>query len=350
MFQLCLFGVLALTIPDDTPVVISLKPLALVSDRDVKLSDIAQVSAEPIRSLDVIRIHGDRTFAIIKKSELAIRLQLRGLSTEQFRLVGPEQTIVSLQSESHPDSNLKLVSRTAFPGAFPLQFATATARHQVINDATIEQAVQASLSERFDLPAADLKAQLLRPFSERDLKFVENCTRIEAIPPPELPLGRSNITLRFWTHDVLTATRSANVDVRKRQAVLVARRNVARNQTVSAADVRSEIRWLDRSQDALQLNEVASFVTRRNLRAGEVLAWEAFDRLLPAGAQSQQVIQSRDAVRITGRRKNLRFVVPAAEALQSGRVGQMIRVRNLHSNTIVLARVTAAGEVEVTLE
>ena len=106
---------------------------------------------------------------------------------------------------------------------------------------------------------------------------------------------------------------------------------------------------MDGRRDELQAADVSGLSPRRTIRPGEILTLSDFPEQPGRGA-SEQLIRSRDAVRIVGRRKALKFVVPAAEALQSGRLGQLIRVRNLQSNRIVVGRVTGRGEVEVPLQ
>jgi len=49
-------------------------------------------------------------------------------------------------------------------------------------------------------------------------------------------------------------------------------------------------------------------------------------------------------------RKGVRFTIPAAEAMQSGRKGQIIRVRNLRSKQILTGQVVDRGLIEVPLE
>lgn len=61
------------------------------------------------------------------------------------------------------------------------------------------------------------------------------------------------------------------------------------------------------------------------------------------------VVRPRDSVRLIVRGTGLRVSIPAAEALQSGRVGDTIRVKNPRSGRVVAGRITSAGEVEIEL-
>jgi flagella basal body P-ring formation protein FlgA len=61
------------------------------------------------------------------------------------------------------------------------------------------------------------------------------------------------------------------------------------------------------------------------------------------------LVQAREPVRLIARKGVLKVTVPVAEALQSGKKGQVIRVRNLQSNQVIAGVVVARGEVEVPL-
>jgi flagella basal body P-ring formation protein FlgA len=73
--------------------------------------------------------------------------------------------------------------------------------------------------------------------------------------------------------------------------------------------------------------------------------------LLPveSNTATEIVVRQRDAIRLIARQGQLEFVVPRAEAMQNGRVGQVIRVKNLQSNRIVNARLVSAEEAVVDL-
>ena len=59
------------------------------------------------------------------------------------------------------------------------------------------------------------------------------------------------------------------------------------------------------------------------------------------------LVKRRDRVKLIGRTELL-LVTVVGEALQDGRVGEVIKVRNVDSNATVHGRVLNASEVEVT--
>ena len=89
------------------------------------------------------------------------------------------------------------------------------------------------------------------------------------------------------------------------------------------------------------------------MSAGEIVTRQhlAAQVAVPATARSasQPLVKPRDVVRVTARKGSLTVTLHQAEALQSGEAGQLVRVRNLASNRVVVGKVVAAGEVEVAL-
>lgn len=61
--------------------------------------------------------------------------------------------------------------------------------------------------------------------------------------------------------------------------------------------------------------------------------------------QAPQLVKRGDEVRIVARQDGIE-VSNAGEALANGRMGEVIRVRNVGSGKVISARVSAGGEVE----
>ena len=61
------------------------------------------------------------------------------------------------------------------------------------------------------------------------------------------------------------------------------------------------------------------------------------------------LIQPRDIVRVVAQTGGLTVVLQAAEAMEQGRKGQLIRVRNVKSKKILVGRVISDSEVHMAL-
>ena len=83
------------------------------------------------------------------------------------------------------------------------------------------------------------------------------------------------------------------------------------------------------------------------MKAGQLLTLRDLDE--PAKESLQTVVSSRDKVFITAISGPLRIKLRNAEAMGSGRVGDVINVRNLDSQKVIAARVTGPGNVEIRL-
>lgn len=170
---------------------------------------------------------------------------------------------------------------------------------------------------------------------------------VSKAPPPcagrigiEAQDTRSMTRLRFvvtcpgddgWTRKV-TARARVTADV------LVLRHEVPAGRPLTDEDVNVEARDVSAMPDAIgDPVDLDNMTLRRTLAAGEVLR----KRLLAAAI----LIKRGDPVRIVARNSGIE-VQTAGEALEGGGDGDIVRVRNLSSGTVLRARVTAAGEVE----
>ena len=108
--------------------------------------------------------------------------------------------------------------------------------------------------------------------------------------------------------------------------------------------VRTAVTRQDRRQAA---TDVVGHKAKRNMPAQQIIRSGDVD--LSSLAENAILIKPRDVVRMIARKRGLTVVVPAGEALQQGRLGEMIRVRNPQSRKIVIGRVLSSGEVEVPL-
>jgi flagella basal body P-ring formation protein FlgA len=208
--------------------------------------------------------------------------------------------------------------------------------------------VRSAVADHLTVPVDDVVVQLSQPLP------ADVAERIGATAADELTArvttavsGRTRVDL--WISDGRGGQRATPiaVELRFRQVTPVAARPIAARQTVAAADVVLETRELPQRGAALSLEQVTGKSLRRSVAAGEILTER--DLIAPVKENDPVLIKPRDAVRLTARKGNLLFSMPGAEALQSGRMGEMVRVRNTASGKIVLGRVTGPGEVEVPL-
>lgn len=309
----------------DGPACIRLKASAVVASPRVRLADVAEViDADPARrerlqDLDLANLD-DQHELTMQRSFIEIRVLLAGFDRESLTFRGP-------------------------------QAVTVTHREPVsLTDLGVEQAVFESLCRQFDIPREDLRVKLVSPFIGTWLIDAARLQQpqIELVPTPQIPLGRSQLTVRIIDGGRVVAARPASFEIARRQSVVVAVTSLDRANVITPGDVRQEIQFVDAAVDQLNTQQVTGRKVLLPLRPGEIVTLRHVGE--EAVAESPILVQARDAVRLVARKHGLTVTVPVAEALQPGRQGQLIRVRNLQSNQIVTGRVVGRGEVEVLLD
>jgi len=218
-------------------------------------------------------------------------------------------------------------------------------------------AVQVKLQGR-QLESKDLapvlRAYLLETTHWRDQEIailsVGNLKGIE-VPPGELNLlvsskasvsGRNRIMVPIDVVQTGKTLRSfwVTADVSVRAEILTALKKIPAGKTVDADDVVKapvEIRDLDANY-IRSLEDVLGKVARRNFSPGDPLTREAFTNpFLVKSGETFHLRLERNGIVLTS----------LARAEQDGRLGQVIRVRNLDFSTSLKAQVTGRAEVRI---
>lgn len=134
-----------------------------------------------------------------------------------------------------------------------------------------------------------------------------------------------------WKRDVVVR---AQVSAK----VVVMAGDVAAGQAIKDDDLTLERRDVTLVPDAISDTQVAvGFTGSRSLRAGQVLSKRAL--LTPL------LVLRGHSVSIVARNQGIAVTV-AGEAMDSGREGEVVRVRNIASGKVIRARVIEAGKVE----
>jgi flagella basal body P-ring formation protein FlgA len=120
--------------------------------------------------------------------------------------------------------------------------------------------------------------------------------------------------------------------------VVVAATDIAAGHPIGDADIEVDARDVTAVADFFaDPADVIGMTGRRPLKAGDLLR----KRLLATAV----LVKRGDEVHIVARNQGIEVQV-SGETLDSGGMGDLVRVRNLSSGTVLRARVTGAGEVE----
>lgn len=307
----------------DGPLKIALNPAAEVSDRVVRIADIAKISGgnavqrDRIGALDLVEMDEAGDSLEVRDTLVQARLLLSGVAPANFEIGGASTTQVSW-----------------YAGHGAEQRALDAARRAV--------------SEQLAISAADITVQLSQPLPT-DISGLIDATDVAQLTARSVtpPGGRTRIDL--WVADGKGGqiVRPIAVDVRFRQMMPVAVRPISARQKLVADDIALETRELPQRGVGLTLEQLEGRTLRRAVAAGEIISER--DLLAIVDEKAPVIIRPRDVVRVTAKKGRLTLVLPTAEAMQAGRLGETIRVRNTTSGRTVIGRVTGPGEVEVPL-
>ena len=133
-----------------------------------------------------------------------------------------------------------------------------------------------------------------------------------------------------------------SASIRQMAKVLVARTHIRRGTAINAADFELKEYDLNRLQYGYytDLKQVSGQVLKRHLNKGAVLT--------PAAVAANKVVKRGEGVSILAETGGI-SIRAKGEALESGGIGDIIRVKNLNSNKEIEARITGPGQVKVDL-
>lgn len=301
-----------------------LKEQVVHSGSQVKLGDICTITdhdrsrSAALQSLDLALMKQDQDLKI-DRALIKIRLMLAGYDADQIVFQGASEVLVE-----HPPE-------------------------VALTDLGVEQAVHESLCRQFSIVPEDLRVKMISPLIGNGLPELNQIRhpRLELLPSPQIPMGRVQLTVRILDGDRVVAARAVSFEIARRQQVVVTNLSLDRNATVAPEHVREEYRFVDTPTDRLTISQVVGRRVTIPFRPDEVLSLRHIGQV--AEVEAPVLIQPRDPVRLIAKKNNLTVTIPVAEAMQSGREGQLIRVKNLQSNQIVTGVVAGRGEVHVIL-
>lgn len=307
--------------PAEGAVVVDLRERNTVGAAVVTVGDVADLRSGPdavraaIARLDLADPPTRGTGLTISRRQVEFRLRLAGFPPDTFRLAGATEAGVA-------------IARTAV---------------------TAEQVVAAAkdaLVRRLPGPAADVAVELVQPVAAKlPEAAVGEEVAIRAEPhAPTVGPGRVQMDVTVSVRGERRLTFPVFLDVKVLQPVVVCTRAVAAGEPLTEANARGERRPGDPARPAPAADAVLGRKAVRAFPAGHAVAAGDVDRPPadpPAVRANQRVtlVVRLGAVNVTA----------AGEALQDGKVGEAVRVRNADSKKVVTGRVSGPGTVDVEL-
>lgn len=189
---------------------------------------------------------------------------------------------------------------------------------------------QGGIEGRYEIQVNRLDPRLRMPACDQPLY-----ARLES---PAQPVGR--VTVRVGCETGTTWSLLVPAQVRLFRHVVVAQRPLTRGTVLTAQDIDL------RERDIGTLNQ--GYLTEPEQTLGSKLTRQAgIDQVLsPNQLERAPVVYKGDHVVISAGGSALSVRMPG-EAMSDGAIGEQIRVRNLSSQRIIRARITAPGQVAV---
>lgn len=303
------------------PVTLSVRAVAGVADREVTVADVATIEGgdanlrDRIAKLDVADAPRFGQVLRVSQELIAYRIQVAGIDMRRCRVLGARSTSVTLQTYEVPEQEI-----------------VAAARQHLL--------------ARLPWDPEDIMIQLSQPIRGPVLvQGSSEATRFEVIVrSSRTPLGKVRVDVTVLSKEKKLAEVPVFLDVHLYQRIAVSSRRIERGQPLTDDSVYFERRAIDALTNCLASSE--SPVGQRAKRLIMPLQVITKSDVEPAESDSPVVVKQRDVVKLVARLSGI-VITATGEAMQDGREGQMIRVRNIDSKNIVTGRVVNRSEVQV---
>ncbi|MEJ7593440.1 MAG: flagella basal body P-ring formation protein FlgA [Planctomycetaceae bacterium] len=305
---------------------IELKETAIVHGSQVLLSSIATVScSDPIRKKQVEDVEVrllDLTLAseTISQRFVRIRLIVAGFRMEDLTLSGAAQTLVAFQPS------------------------------QKLTDTQVEEQALIVLTQALNVEPQDLKVLLQSGFMQtlpKELRDREGL-QLKVLPPARRSLGPVTLPVQVWNDDELLSTRSAVFDVRRKHHVAVARISLSREIPINDSNVQFENRFMTTEVDELDPNEILGRNVRGNLVAGSIVQMR--DLQTATRSNGDVLVKKGDAMQVIAMARRLRTSIRNIEALEDGRLGDRLRMKNRDSGKEIIGEIVGPGQALVRVQ
>jgi flagellar basal body P-ring formation protein FlgA len=294
--------------------IVALKNGAWIHASEVSISDVAELSGSDQRRIDELR-----KVSLGPAPEVSV---VRNFGRDEIRRAIETSTGRSSDLNFRGAASVRVRSTAS---AAELEDLTPVIRAFIASVTAWQESqidiVSISNLKTIELPHADVKFRIPPKTPLLSLK--------NALLPIEVIVDGSPYQL-FW----LTA------DIRIRANIVVAARKIPYGKTLSADDVVFTQGEVINPHAAYETNceSVIGKISRRNIAAGE-----SFTREL---LENPYLVHSGQTVQVHLRRNGIDLAA-IARAEQDGKLGQVIRVRNLDFSHMLKAQVVGPGEVKV---
>jgi flagella basal body P-ring formation protein FlgA len=302
-------------------VIVTVNPVAVTTNGEVTIGDVASVDGgdESLRKrifgLDLADAPRFGQSMRLTQELIAYRIQLAGIDARRYQIQGARSVALTLRGYQVSEKEIVNAARHFLLTRLPWD----------ADDLTIE-------------PTQPLRGPVHVPGGRADVRFEAS------LPGSKVSLGRVRVDVAIFSNSAKQAVVPVSLDVRLYQTIAVASRRIERGQPIPDESIFFERRAVDAIGSYLTATE--SPVGQRAKRLIMPLQVVTKSDVEPAEVETPVVVKQRDVVQLVAHAGGL-VISASGEALQDGRTGQMIRVRNVDSKTVVTGRVVSRNEVRV---
>ena len=309
----------------ETATLISLRARVHVDQPVVRLGDIATVQAtdrslaSDLADLQISHLREPGTTETISASRVEYFLLLKGFSPTGILVKGESTRVVFGSKKSNEEKS---------------------------NDELVTAAVRQAIANRLGLQTTEVSAQLTRPLG-LSAKSPSPEIEFRVLPSTKVPIGKCAVKLGVYEDERLIRTLSASLLVSVRRMVPVVHKPLTPNRPLQ----REDFVWQKANVQTLEsLSPKSDIIGRRVVRRlspGEIIRPTHLARV--AQTQDPFVVQTRNNINVIARKGAMRVILGNAIALQRGRVGDTVRLRNPTSGKVIVATLVSPTMAELRL-
>ena len=366
---------------------VTLKPHVSVNHQIIRLGDIATITGgtaalrDQLKQLDLEEGLSHGGSVTILPSQVEFRLQIAGVRVDHVSIRGQRSCVEASDCNSTPDAQRGASTATSWRKPPATKLASAGDRRNETKEAsksnevtveiprlikprraadvaaslteegpleqTIIQAAKDCVCSKLPWPASSIEIRVAQPLSN-EVRRVASAIGYECVAELQSrgpAIGRVQVRVDADGPDGQQFEVPVVLDVRHFDRVVLTTKAIERGHVITADDL-----YIDR-QEVTDLSDYCSSsssligsTTKRSLRA--LAAIRPNDVQTVDRTENAVLIKRREHVKMTAHIGTLN-VSAMGEALQEGRLGDPIRLRNIESNTVVQGKVVGPNEVEI---
>lgn len=304
---------------------VALKPFIESSNAVVRVGEVAKVTAsdrrlkDAIDQLDIADAPHKGGSKLISREQIELRLALAGVKESEASVTGA--------------NTVRIVYRP-----------------EAMRDETVLSALREPLAELFNVPTEDLELQLAQPLP-RALAELEDTRTIRLAPrlPDTLAPGRHSLQVAVYENNQMKLVAPVAIETKIRRLIPRVTKAIKVGEAFTPQNVEWEKLPVSGAMYETLARDLTNRTARRDLPVGVHIRNYDITSIGLRNDQSEILVRSRDLVRLTARKGDLKVVLSAAQALQQGRLNDTIRLRNTDTGKILTGKIVGPGQVETEL-